>query len=343
MDTPIRIFVSYSTEDRQLVESLIRLLEQEGMSVLWSKKLSVGEAFDEEIKRFIAHAHVFMPVLTESALSRGWVQQEIGYALGLHVPVFPVTKDTILPGGMLQKQHAVCLSDDPEVLKSQLSKATFESLVKRSNLPAIYTKALRSESRAEMICEYANVVSNLGEYGLIRQKGGLSSFHIPKQSIKHKIWDERYFPEKRTDFHKEQQHNERLALQSHADQKAVRLIINPQYGVAGRDPISANARLVTLIDFLEQHPNEVVISIDETPNISESITILGDWFLAESVSLKEGDGFTNTFFTRNTAEIHKRIVEFESEMQYNLEQCGFGEKESREQVIKILRSKLVNH
>ncbi len=51
------------------------------------------------------------------------------------------------------------------------------------------------------------------------------------------------------------------------------------------------------------------------PAKKESLTIVGDWFLAESVSFKEGDGFTNTFFTRDVSEIGRRIDDFDCELE----------------------------
>jgi len=73
---------------------------------MWDKTFSYGHGFHEQIKRFIAHAHIFLPVITEASSRRGVVHQEIGYAMALNVPVLPVTVG-IIPGEMLQPLHVV--------------------------------------------------------------------------------------------------------------------------------------------------------------------------------------------------------------------------------------------
>lgn len=342
MSDSIRIFISYSHEDQPLVERLVSILAGQGITPLWSNKLSVGESFDEEIKRFIEHAHIFMPILTESSLQRGWVQQEIGYALGLRIPIFPVTINHVNPGGMLQRNHAIKLEEDNLKLQQQLNLDHFKSLLKRNDQAALYQKALRPEMRAAMMKNYADNVSNLGHYGIVRQKGGLSSFHIPMHDIQHPVWTDRYYPEKRSDYHKDLQRNERLALQEHADKCPVKLLINPNYGVKSRDPISAKARVHTLIEFLEQHQGDICIAFVQNPDEMDQLTMVGDWFLAESVSFKDGDGFTNTFFTRNANEITKRIISFEHEMNTSLVRMNCNETNSRKYVLNYLNNLNLN-
>ena len=131
MDQKIRVFVSYSSNDLPLVENIVEMLEEEGMSVLWTKELKIGEGFDEQLKIFIEHSHVFMPILTESASARGWVHQEIGYAIALNIPVFPVTTEKISPGGMLNLIQAKRLSDDLVIRRKQLSIEEFRDLISR--------------------------------------------------------------------------------------------------------------------------------------------------------------------------------------------------------------------
>ena len=106
MEQKIRIFISYSHEDKELVLKLEEILKANGLEPLWTEKLSGGSGFDDQIKIFIEHAHVFMPVLTKKSIARGWVHQEIGYAVALNIPVFPVTIENVTPGGMLQMIQA---------------------------------------------------------------------------------------------------------------------------------------------------------------------------------------------------------------------------------------------
>ena len=127
-------------------------------------------------------------------------------------------------------------------------------------------------------------------------------------------------------------------LQNHADKAGCRLIINPDYAFQGRTSLAAKTRLKTFIEFLERMPDPlVVVAIQNKMTNIESLTMVGDWFLAESVSFKENDGFTNTFFTRNASEINKRIDDFESELKELLEDYGWTEENSRKNTLEYLQ------
>lgn len=338
MENRIRVFISYSHQDLKLVERLVSILEQEDIMVLWTKTVAGGTGYTEKLKIFIEHAHIFMPVITKSSSARGWVHQEIGYAVGLHIPVFPVTIGKLIPIGMLEYIHAIQLSDDDRILKEQVGYNTLKALLKEDILPALYQCAAKVEDRAGLMKSYADKVTSLGKYGVVRQKGGLSSFHIPNKRIEHQDWIDRYVPEQRSSHHKELQLGERKALQEHADKAGCRLIINPLYAFEGRSDLAANTRIRTMLEFLESMPDDkVVIAIQSGKSDNESLTMVGDWFLAESVSFRDGDGFTNTFFTRNASEIVKRIQTFEDELTDLLEQAGWTEGDSRVKAIGELR------
>jgi len=165
---------------------------------------------------------VFLPVITEAASSRGCVHQEIGYAMAMNVPVVPVTVGT-WPGQMLQNLHAVHISEaeakgDLEPLKSVLTFDMFDNLVNRfrDSSFALYRTAEFTEDRAMMLADYANGVLALRRTGLVRQKGALSSFHIPCNVITDPLWRDRYGSVHMAWFHKRVLREERLALGKHA-------------------------------------------------------------------------------------------------------------------------------
>ena len=338
MNYTIRVFISYSHDDIRLVEKLVTFLKKEGIEVLWTKTLALGAEYGEQLKVFIEHAHIFIPVITESSSLRGWVHQEIGYAIALHVPVFPLTIGNVIPRGMLEFIQAVQLSDDDDVIKEQVCYKAFSALLKKEVLPALYQRAAKVEERAYLMKLYADKVSYLEKFGVIRQKGGLSSFHIPDKHIKHQDWTDRYAPETRGSHHKELQLGERKALQQHAYNAGCKLIITPMYAIEGRSILAAKTRIKTLIDFLESmSDDQIVIAIQTGQSNKESLTMVGDWFLAESVSFNDGDGFTNTFFTRNASEIAKRIQTFDEELNDLLEQLGWPKENSREKAVEELK------
>lgn len=337
MKHKIRVFISYSRKDINLVERLVSILKQEGIMVLWTKTLSTGSGFPEQLKVFIEHAHIFIPVITKSSSTRGWVHQEIGYAMALHIPVFPILIGKVKPIGMIESIQAVKLNEDDKIIRKQLNYKILHALLKKELLPAQYQRATTVEERAGLMKLYSDKISSMNKFGIVRQKGGLSSFHIPDKYIEHQVWTDRYWPETRSEKHKELQLGERKSLQQHADKKGCMLIINPLYAFEGRSKLAAKTRIKALIDSLEAIPDEkIIVAIQNRKTIIESLTMVGDWFLAESVSFKDGDGFTNTFFTRNASEITKRIKTFDEEIEDLLEQQGWTKENSREKAIEEL-------
>jgi hypothetical protein len=126
-----RVFVSYSHEDCDLAKAVVQVLKRNGLTPLWDENLTGGRGFDAQIKAFIAYAHVFLPLITPSSTARGWVHQEIGYAMALRVPVLPVCRERF-PGEMLQMLHAVRLGDDSATFGGNLSRHVFEDLIRRA-------------------------------------------------------------------------------------------------------------------------------------------------------------------------------------------------------------------
>jgi hypothetical protein len=335
----IRVFISYSHKDKEFVNELVLFLEENcEVNVIWDKNLVAGYGFHEQIKDSIASAHVFMPLITKESSERGWVHQEIGYAMALNIPVLPVTTENLDAGGMLQMVHAVKIDEKVENLHSFFNDSTFKTMLKSASVLPIFLCAHLPEERTRMITDYSNKISNISEFGLVRQKGGLSSFHIPDDCILKPIWTERYVPEIKSEYHKRLQRNERLALEKHAKKAGYKIIISPDYVINGRDPKAVVARLETLIKFLEQSVcNPCVVAIQSEETFRESLTIVGDWFLAESASFRKGDGFTNTFFTRDAFEIARRTEDFECELEVLLEQKKWTPENSREKAIEELK------
>ena len=314
----LRVFISYSHEDRVLVEQIADLLEANGVHAMWDKDFTSGAGFHLQIRRYIAHAHVFVPIITKASNSRNWVHQEIGYAIARHVPVIPIAVGQ-LPGEMIQEIHAVSLEPgDLGVLRTKLSRAAIETLVDHHAGPeeALYICAELTEDRARMLATYATDVLDLGEAGLVRQKGGLSSFHIPTTHIDHLDWAERYGKQARSRDHCRLQREERLALGRHAEQKGCRLIVNPTLTYREYGPQAARARLGKLLEFLTGMPDDLCqVAIWRSMPHTQSLTIVGSWFAAESVSASVGEGYRQTIFTRHGPTVIKKAREFDSEFE----------------------------
>jgi hypothetical protein len=350
-----RVFLSYSHQDLKLVKAIDAVLKRNGLSPMWDEHFLYGQGFHEQIKNFIAHAHVFLPILTPTASHRNWVHQEVGYAMALNVPVLPVAIGEI-PGEMIQHLHAIRIAQSrSDLRRGNLSRSavrrleklltveTIERLIERSSHPAsaLFACADFPEARASMIASYCEDVRTLGKSGLVRQKGALSSFHIPLETINHKVWRERYGKTERSDEHCRLQRLERLALTWHAEKSGCKLIIDPflkyqRYGEPAR-----RVRLECLQRFLRQMPDgKCQVAIRRNMGHGTSNTCVGDWFAAESVLAVIGKGYFQTIFTRHAASLRDKTANFDSEFAELLAENGVKPRASRRQAIRIINQEI---
>lgn len=340
-DIPYRVFISYSHEDRDVVEKIDEVLKANGLKPWWDKDFQIGDGFPEQIRMFIAHAHVFLPVMTASSAARGWVHQEIGYAMAHNVPVLPVVVGDALPGQMMQQLLAVRVERDLAGLEQGLSRTTIADLVNRYKDPAfaLFQCARAPEERAKMLGEYARTIEGLKEYGPVRQKGALSSFHLPDKRASHPIWQKRYGPVTRSEYLSELLRKERLALEAHAREKGCRLVIDPylnysQYGAAAR-----KIRLETLVEFLKSdRVAHVEVAVWRGMPVGDHVTIVGDWFYAGAVAASQGKGYRQTIFTRHAPSMRGYIKEFDTDFKELLDEAGWTPESSREEAIELLKS-----
>lgn len=334
-----RVFISYSHHDSELASRIAKTLEGNGLRPMWDRNFLYGYGFHDQIKNFIAYAHVFLPVITKAADERKWVHQEIGYAMALNIPMLPLALGT-LPGEMLQQIQAVMITEDVESFKGHLSHESIHNMVQRhsSGSLALYQCADFAEDRAATMAKYANDVRELGYRDLVRQKGALSSFHIPDKTINHPVWRDRYGGQDRGPHHCRLQREERIALEAHARVAGCKLIINPaiayrQYGESARI-----VRLRCLLDFLESMPDDKCqVAIDLKMAHSESVTIVGDWFSAESVSAQIGRGYRQTIFTRHAPSMVSKTDAFDREFDERLDANGWQAETSRTRAIEEIR------
>ena len=337
-----RVFISYSHEDQALTSRIVDVLKENGLTPMWDQDFAYGHGFPEQIKDFITYSHVFLPVITEAATNRGWVHQEIGYAIALNVPVLPVMLGT-LPSEMIRELHGIQLPPDGKGLKSRLSTRVFHDLISRYSDASLapFVCADLHEDRTIMMVRYAEDVLRLGATGLIRQKGALSSFHIPDDLITRPIWRLRYGPFPKGDYHCRLQRSERIALEKHARQSGCRLILNPdieyeQYGTRAR-----LVRLETLVRFLEDMPDDKLqIVFNPEMHQEESLTIVGSWFAATSVAASIVQGYRQTIFTRHAPTMQTRIELFDRDFDELLQASKWSAESSRARATEELKAKI---
>jgi hypothetical protein len=301
----LRVFISYSHEDRDLARRIAGILGECGLDPLYDHDFRLGEGFHEQIKIFIAHAHIFLPVLTPSAGTRNWVQQEIGYAVALHVPVLPLAVDCD-PGELLHGTQAIAISRGRiRDIAHRLKRESLEQWLSSGTIgPALYECAETTDDRALLLARYSNDVLGLERSGTVRQKGGLSSFHIPLATPGHEIWRLRYGPLPPSPMHCRLLREERIALTGHAEKAGTRIVIDPDLDFKEYGDRARYARLRSIRDFLAGM-TDGMCEVALCRRISGSLTIVGDWFSARSMYLRIGEGYWQTIFTRHAPTLKR--------------------------------------
>jgi TIR domain-containing protein len=338
-NAPYRVFVSYSRDDREMVRRIVDILHENGLDVLWDEDFSFGQGFHHQIRNFIAHAHIFLPVLTKLADERKWVHQEIGYAMALNIPVLPVAIGS-LPGEMIEQIHAVSVSPEAiDQLGSKLNLETVRSLVDRnaSQNSALYTCADYPQTRATMIAQHCDDVLALKRFGLVRQKGGLTTFHLPTELIQHRKWKQRYDPPSGyTPEHCLAQRAERLAVTKHAEVAGCKLIIIPPSEVYLNVGTTARlSRLRCLQEFLMTMTDDnCQVATCPGADRNDNLLIVGNWFTAESVSMRRE--YRQTIFTRHAPTVAAKVTNFDTELNELLDEAGVKPGESRSRALDLL-------
>ncbi len=338
---PHRVFISYSHEDRDKVERVAELLENIGLRPIWDKNLLPGVPFGEQIKNGIAYAHVFMPIVTASAIGRPWVHQEIGYAMGLDVPILPLAVGE-LPPGMTQEIQALSVDKELTDLEERLTVRVFEHLVTlaRRESHARFSCADQPEMRTQMLVDFARRVLDLGAHGRVRESASLSSFCIPDRHVEHPIWDTRQGPLAQGPALRRSLREQRRVLQEHATSAGCDLIINLAYAHEKHGQDARKARLQTLIEFLESMTDEQVRVAVKQKSQPHNLLIVGDWFMAESVAPGSGAGWLQTVLTSHAPTVLDRLSQFDEEFEDLLREAGHAGVSSRVAAIASLKQEL---
>lgn len=336
---PFRVFISYSHGDSKLAKQVAVVLEGMELKPVLDKDIPAGRPFSDAIKRQIANAHLFMPLISENSQQRPWVHQETGYAMANNIPVLPVAFGKI-PGEMIAQLQAISVGLNPADefdetdLTEQLNRINIEQLVLSppANAVAIMEVADYPEERTEMMARYAKRVIELGSYVRLRQRGALSSFSIPNRVLSDPVWK---VDEDSSTYYLNLLRNERIALEQHARQSGCSLMLDPEAAMArmGKDnPTRMRARLSTLLEFLESMPDDKVqVVIIRRPQ-GGNVTILGDWFVAESQA-RRGAGYRQTVFRWHAPTVLSELRKFDQEFDEYHRQSGLEPNTSRRAAI----------
>lgn len=324
------MFLSYSHDDKNLFQVLKAFLEDKELCVLCDHDISVGTPFTDAIKGLISHAHVFMPLITASAQKRPWVHQETGYAMAKGIPILPlVTESADIPQAMVAQLQAIPVHDDLSNLEELLTVERVRSLVlpQAPSPQDMVQVADWPEERAARLAECANRVRQLGHYARLRQCGAFSSFCLPDNDIQHVVWQKRDGNNVRGDYLHICQRAERQALERHAVQAGCRLIIWPHIDLSKRGSDVRRVRLETLQQFLEKMPSDKCQVVVSQRARDGNVTILGDWFVAESL-VPKAQGYRQTVFNWHAPTALRAAVEFDQTFDEICAERGMTESEA---------------
>lgn len=91
------IFISYSSDDKSIVQKIAGLLEKRGWSVWWDRQIPIGQKYDTVIEQELQAAACVLVVWTKRSVASEWVKNEALDAAqkGILVPV--ILEQVILP------------------------------------------------------------------------------------------------------------------------------------------------------------------------------------------------------------------------------------------------------
>jgi pimeloyl-ACP methyl ester carboxylesterase len=113
------VFISYASEDRNAVKSLVDALEAADVSVWWDREIGAGRAFDREIEEALDSARCVVVVWTQAAVASDWVRAEAHEGLRRDTLV-PVLLEDVRPPLAFRQMQAIDVRDSPDRLVTSI-------------------------------------------------------------------------------------------------------------------------------------------------------------------------------------------------------------------------------
>lgn len=104
----LKVFISYSTKDLHLIERLEQTIKAAGIKpYVASADDQPGTLLWEKVKSNIKNSNCMLVILTKNGSRSKWVQQEIGVADALSIPVIPVAEKGVDLRGFLEGRNVI--------------------------------------------------------------------------------------------------------------------------------------------------------------------------------------------------------------------------------------------
>lgn len=111
----IKIFLSYSTEDKALAGKIANSLERKGVDVfLAHEKIKISDKWRNEILRHLKSDSIMIALLTENYEKSVWTNQEAGYMIGQKKKIIPliVRQSDITKFGFLETYQGIFVTEE---------------------------------------------------------------------------------------------------------------------------------------------------------------------------------------------------------------------------------------
>ena len=166
------------------------------------------------------------------------------------------------------------------------------------------------EERTRLMSEFAAKVLRRQGPARMRQRGTYSSFSIPNYGPEHPIWGIRDGQNRRSPYYHELQAKERQTLEEHVRKQGCDLIINPKLRLRDRGLSATRVRLNELLAFLEASDVADVNVAISSQGQPRNLTVLGDWWVAESLVPGPG-GYRQTVFNWHAPTALRALRDFD--------------------------------
>jgi hypothetical protein len=131
-------------------------------------------------------------------------------------------------------------------------------------------------------------------------------------------------------------------LERHARESGCDLIINPAIHFTGPGREAKCARLRTLREFLADISDDKCRVVVSQSKDRGNLLLVGDWFLAESISPRKGQGYLQTVFTRHAPTVLERMQQFDAEFEELLKYFAPDGLPSRQRAIEAIDREIEN-
>ncbi len=91
------IFLSYASQDRDRIRPLVRMIEAQGWSVWWDRKIPPGKTFDQVIEQALDEARCVVVVWSQNSVQSEWVRVEADEGMNRKILVPVLIDDVRIP------------------------------------------------------------------------------------------------------------------------------------------------------------------------------------------------------------------------------------------------------